>query len=246
MNILGIDIGRTTIKHGLVRLENGIKVSDFDQISIPHTSRYDGYQEALLHLLQDTPDYQAVGVGFPCVIRENRVYSKDIDFNEIWSSIQDFLKAARVPCFAVNDADAAGMAEISRPGAEGLRSGVTLVLTLGTGIGSAIFLDGKLLPNTELGRIELHGSPAEEYAAASIRSEKSLSFEQWAERLQEYLAQVEMLLAPDHLVLGGGISADFERYRFCLHTGVPLQPAHYRNQAGVIGAAMFAAERLQG
>ncbi|GAP13075.1 transcriptional regulator/sugar kinase [Longilinea arvoryzae] len=245
MNLLGIDIGRTSIKYGRVRLENGIEVMDFDQIPISQTSRYAGYRDALIHLLRTVPGFRAVGVGFPCVIRQNRVYSRDVDFDGIWSEVQAFLEPSGAPCFALNDADAAGMAEITRPEAGDLRRGATIVLTLGTGIGSAIFLDGKLLPNTELGRIELHGGLAEQYCAASVRTREGLSFEAWAGRLQEYLAEVDELFAPDHLVLGGGISADFEQYRAGLKTHADLRPAHYCNQAGVIGAAMFAAGRLQ-
>ncbi len=246
MDLLGIDIGRTSIKYGRVRLEDGIEVRDFDQIPIPQTSRYAGYRDALIHLLQTAPAYRAAGVGFPCVIRRNRIYSKDVDFDGIWSEVQAFLKPLGVPCFAVNDADAAGMAEIKRPEAGDLRHGATIVLTLGTGIGSAVFLDGNLLPNTELGRIEFHGMPAEQYCAASVRTQEGLTFETWAGRLQEYLAEVDELFAPDHLVLGGGISADFEHYRTGLKTHADLRPAHYRNQAGVIGAAMYAAGYLQG
>ncbi len=245
MDFLGIDIGRTSIKHGLVRLGNGIEVLDFDQISIPQTARYAGYRDALLHLLRTAPDFRAVGVGFPCVIRQNRISSKDVDFDGIWSEVQAFLKPTGVPGFALNDADAAGMAEIMRPEAGDLRRGVTIVLTLGTGIGSAIFLDGKLLPNSELGRFEFHGMLAEQYCAASVRTQEGLSFAAWAGRLQEYLAEVDELFAPDHLVLGGGISADFEQYRAGLNTHADLRPAHYRNQAGVIGAALYAAGYLQ-
>jgi polyphosphate glucokinase len=119
---------------------------------------------------------------------------------------------------------------------------VTVVLTLGTGIGSGVFLDGKLFPNTEFGLIEMHGMLAEQYTAASIKRRDSLSIQEWTSRLQEFLTKIEILLSPDHIVIGGGISADFESYRHLLKTNrAALLPAYFRNQAGVIGAAMNAA-----
>jgi polyphosphate glucokinase len=119
------------------------------------------------------------------------------------------------------------------------------MLTLGSGIGSAVFLDGRLLPNTELGTIKMHGMKAEEYAAAAVIDQDELTIEEWAARLQEYLDEVEYLLSPQHLILGGGISADYEQFFPLLHTRATLRPAHYRNQAGAIGAALYAREHMR-
>ena len=135
-----------------------------------------------------------------------------------------------------------GSPRLYRPEAAELRKGVTLVITLGSGIGSGLYLDGRLLPNTEMGLIEMHGMSAEKFTAASVKTREGLSTETWAVRLQEYLAKLEALLKPDTIVLAGGISADFEIYASLLSTRAKLLPAFYRNQAGVIGAAMYAAD----
>ena len=241
MDFLGIDIGATSIKHGLVSLEGEVTVRNFDMIFISQVARTKKYTDALKYLVQSAPEYRAAGLGFPSVVRGDQILNTSIEFNEIWAQVAELLKLRGVPCFAINDADAAGIAEVYRWECAVLRKGVTLVLTLGTGIGSALFLDGKLLPNTEMGLVELHGMRAEEYAAPSVKTRDSLSLTEWANRLQEYLFLVDKYLALDHIVLGGGISVDFEDYRAFLSTRAKLMPAFYRNQAGVIGAAMYAA-----
>ncbi len=241
MEFLGLDIGVSSIKYGRVSLDEETTVSRFDTIAIPQISRQENYARAINFLLQDAMPYQAVCLGFPSRIWENKILREDIDFDGLWTEVQNNLQAQKVPCFAVNDADAAGIAEVYRKGAEELRYGVTVLLTLGSGIGSAVFLDGKILPNTEMGTIEMHGMTAEQYAAPSIKTQESLSIQGWASRLQEVLERVEFILSPNHIVLGGGISADFFEYQDLLKTRASLQPAFYRNQAGVIGAAVYAA-----
>ena len=241
MEFLGVDVGSSSIKYGRVSLREGITVSDFDRIVIPQILREEKYTDAINSLLQATLPYQAVGLGFPSRIWKNRILREDIDFDSVWKKVQKNLQARKIPCFVMNDADAAGMAEVYRKGAEELRQGVTVLLTLGSGIGSAVFLDGKLLPNTEMGTFEMHGMIAERYAAPSIKTKETLSFPEWAARLQQYLERVERLLSPNHLVLGGGISADYSKYKDLLKTRATLQPAFYRNQAGVIGTAIYAA-----
>jgi polyphosphate glucokinase len=241
MNYLGIDIGCTSIKYGLVCLEGEIRVENFDFIFISQSARIRKYIDALTYLFERMGPYQAVGFGFPSVVLENKVRETTPEFHEIWNHVEPLVRAKQVPYIALNDADAAGVAEVYRRESEELRKGVTLVITLGTGVGSAIFLDGNLLPNTEFGMLQMHGMKAEDYMAASVKTRESLSVADWSLRLQEYLLIVEKLLTPDHIVLGGGISAEFEDYRSYLNIRAPLQPAHYRNQAGVIGAAMYAA-----
>jgi polyphosphate glucokinase len=243
MDFLGIDIGCTSIKYGLVNFEQGIKVRGFDSIFISEGSRTQKYCCALIQLLQSGLVYHAAGFGFPSVVKNDQILNTAIQFNEIWGEVSHILHAQNIPCFALNDADVAGIAEVYRHEAAPLRQGVTIVITLGTGIGSAIFLDGKLLPNTELGLVQFHGMPAENYTAASVKTSASLSLEDWAARLQEYLAHIEMILSPDHIVLAGGISTDFEAYKPLLSTSASLLPAFYRNQAGVMGAAMYAADQ---
>ena len=241
MEFLGIDIGLSSIKYGWVSLDGEITVCDFDMIVIPHTSRAEKCAEAINIILQTARPYQAVCIGFPSRIWQGRILREGFDFDGLWKRVKNKLRAQKIPCFALNDADAAGMVEVYRKGAEELRQGVTVLLTLGSGIGSAIFLDGKLLPNTEMGTIEMRGMKAEQYTAASLKTRESLSMKEWAARLQEYLELVEFILSPDHLVLGGAISADFSKFNELLKTRASLQPAFYRNQAGVIGAAVYAA-----
>jgi polyphosphate glucokinase len=244
MNYFGIDIGGTAIKFGKVSFGEEITTSDFDMMLIPQTQRTERYTDAITSLLESAEEYKGVGIGFPSVVWEDGIMNLDVRFNDIWNVASGILAKKGIPHFAINDADAAGFAELYNPAATELSKGITIVLTLGTGIGSAIFLDGKLLPNSELGMIELHGIQAEHYAAASIKRRDGLSMQEWALRLQEYIVQIETILSPDHIILGGGISSDFEEYRPFLSTQrARLGPAFYRNQAGVIGAAMYAAHR---
>ena len=246
MNYFGIDIGCTAIKFGQVRFGQEIETIGFDMMLIPQTLRTEKYTEAMVYLTKDAEKYKAVGIGFPSLVWDDGILNLDIRFDDIWKKIDRDLSQKNVPHFAINDADAAGFAELYSPGENPYRKGVTIVLTLGTGIGSGIFIDGKLLPNSELGMIEVNGMMAEEYAAASIIQRDQLSLEDWAARLQEVLTQIETILSPDHILLGGGISSDFEKYRpFLSAKRAVLAPAHYRNQAGVVGAAMYAAYRLK-
>jgi polyphosphate glucokinase len=244
MDFLGIDIGCTSIKYGKVCIGEEISVCSFDQAFVPQSTRPDEYVDLLLRLAKIDGPYPAVGFGFPSRVWDDEIKNLSIRYNDIWTGVNQVLRAKNIHCYALNDADAAGVAEVYCQQGAALRTGVTIVITLGTGIGSAIFSDGKLMPNSELGMMDLHGMHAEKYAAASIKTNEGLSLSEWAARLQEYLLLVEKIFAPDRIVLGGGISADFEEYRSLLNPArTKLLPAFYRNQAGVIGAAMYAAEK---
>lgn len=245
MSYFGIDIGCTAIKFGEVDLLQEIQTNGFDMRLIPQTQRTERYTEALMEILQLGKSFTGIGIGFPSVVWQDGIMNLEIKFNDIWQRLHSYLSIEKVPHFAINDADAAGFAEIYNPQAESLRKGVTIVLTLGTGIGSGLFLDGKLVPNTEFGMMEVNGMMAEELAAASVKWRDGLSLEEWAKGLQKVLNQIEIVLSPDHILLGGGISSDFEEFQKYLTTKhAILAPAHYRNQAGVIGAAMYAAYQL--
>lgn len=247
MNYFGIDIGGTAIKYGEVNFGDEITTQDFDMVLIPQTFRTEKYTNAIVGLLQAADKYKGVGIGFPSVVWEDGIMNLDVQFNDIWNIASKLLSEKKIPHFAINDADAAGFAELYNPAASELRKGVTIVLTLGTGIGSAIFLDGKLLPNSELGMLEIRGFQAEHYAAASIKRRDCLAMQEWASRLQEYITQLEIVLSPDHIILGGGISSNFEEFRQFLSTKrADIAPAFYRNQAGVVGAAMYSAFRSNG
>lgn len=242
MNYFGIDVGCTSIKHGGVHISEQIETENFDMLLIPQVMRTEKYTDAILDLLRSARNYAGVGIGFPSVVWSDGILNLEIKFNDIWVKASQLAKELGVPCFAINDADAAGFAELYQPGAAELRKGVTIVLTLGTGIGSALFLNGQLLPNTELGMLELHGMDIELFAAPSVKRRDNLSMQIWAERLQDFISHLEIIFSPDHIVLGGGISTDYEEYRPFLTTKrAKLGPAYYRNQAGVVGAAMYAA-----
>jgi polyphosphate glucokinase len=240
MAYFGIDIGCTSIKYGVVDFTEGTQVSGFDTVFISQNERTEKYLDALNSLLKDTAAYQAVGIGFPSIVQRDQIMNLSIAWGDIWQAIAPIVRTQDTGCYALNDADAAGFAEVYRQGAENLRKGVCIIITLGTGIGSAIFINGRLLPNSELGLLEMHGMAAEQYAAASVKTSLELSMEVWAARLQEYLTMVETLFYPDTLILAGGISNDFESFKSLLTTRAVLQPAYYRKQAGVIGAALYA------
>ena len=153
-----------------------------------------------------------------------------------------FSEAIDRPVVVLNDADAAGLAE-ARFGAAAGRDGVVLLLTFGTGIGSALLNDGELVPNTELGHLELDGVDAESRASAAVREDGELSWEEWGERVDRYLHYVEFLFTPDLFVIGGGVSKKFDRYAEFLHTRAEIVPAQLQNRAGIVGAALVAAGR---
>jgi polyphosphate glucokinase len=182
-------------------------------------------------------------VTFPAVVKHGVTYTAaNVDPSWIGTNAGElFSQHVGGPVTVVNDADAAGVAEI-RFGAGKDRKGVIILLTLGTGIGSAVFLDGKLLPNTEFGHLMIRGKEAEKRAAERVREQKQLSWQQWAERLSEFINELEKLFSPDLFIMGGGISKKAEKFFPYLKTKteVIVVPAQMRNEAGIIGAAYLA------
>jgi polyphosphate glucokinase len=187
-----------------------------------------------------------IGCGFPAVIKHGVAYSAaNIDASWIGTNVSRlFSMATDCPVFTANDADVAGVAEMAFGAGREFNKSSVLFLTLGTGIGTALFYDGHLFPNMELGHISLKGHDAEKYASAAQRTDKKLSYHQWAERLQEYLEKMEFLLSPDMIILGGGISKDSDKYMHYLHTRAKIIPAQLLNQAGIVGAALYAKQQL--
>ena len=183
------------------------------------------------------------GVTFPAVVKHGVTYTAaNVDRAWIGTNAGElFSQHVGGPVTVVNDADAAGVAEI-RFGAGKDRKGVIILLTLGTGIGSAVFLDGKLLPNSEFGHLMIRGKEAEKRASEKVREQKQLSWQQWAERLSEFLNELEKLFSPDLFIMGGGISKKAEKFFPYLktQTEVIVVPAQMRNEAGIIGAAYLA------
>lgn len=237
---LGIDIGGTGIKGGLVDVTAGTLVGERHYIPTPQPATPEAVAVAVREMRDhfgvttETP----VGVAFPAIVRHGVVRNAtNIDPTWIGLNAQDLFGAALGGAVTVlNDADAAGLAEMTLGSGAGAE-GVTLVVTLGTGIGSALFLDGRLLPNTEFGHLTINGIDCCPWASAAARVREDLSWAQWISRLQDYLSYAEFLIWPDLIIVGGGISHDAEQFLPLLQLDAPVVRAQLENDAGIIGAA---------
>jgi polyphosphate glucokinase len=242
----GIDFGGTGIKGAPVDLDKGEFAQERERIKTPQPATPDAVAEVFTELLEHFPDSSGpVGVTVPGVVRHGVVHSAaNIDKSWIGTDADKlFTKATGRDVHVVNDADAAGLAEVRYGAAKG-HSGLVIVTTLGTGIGSALVYDGVLVPNSELGHLEIDGHDAESRAANSAREREELSMEHWAKRLRKYYQTLEMLFSPDLFVVGGGISKKSDEFLPLLELDTEIVPATLRNQAGVIGAALVASEAL--
>jgi polyphosphate glucokinase len=243
----GIDIGGTGIKGAIVDTANGKLVTKRTRVLTPRPSTPDAVADVVAKLVSDAGWHGPVGATFPAVIQHGVARSAaNVDPSWIGTDVDAcFTKAApsATEVYVLNDADAAGIAEVRFGAAKGVM-GVVIMLTFGTGIGSALLYDGVLVPNTELGHLELDGYDAEKRAAASVREDNNMSYKDWAKRVQRYLSHVERLFTPDLFVVGGGVSKDADKWvpRLSLHT--PVKPAELLNDAGVVGAAVAAAEKF--
>ena len=243
MTLLGIDIGGTGIKGAPVDVETGQLVAERFRIDTPQPALPNAVADVVQRIAAHFNYKGPTGVTFPAVVKHGVTYTAaNVDPSWIGTNAGElFSQHVGGPVTLVNDADAAGVAEI-RFGAGKDRNGVIILLTLGTGIGSAVFLDGKLLPNTEFGHLMIRGKEAEKRAAEKVREEKQLSWKQWAERLSEFLNEMEKLFSPDLFIMGGGISKKADKFFPYLRTKteVIVVPAQMRNEAGIIGAAYIA------
>ncbi|MET7328061.1 polyphosphate--glucose phosphotransferase [Nonomuraea sp. NPDC005650] len=236
MNVLGIDIGGSGIKGAPVDIEAGELVKERLRIPTPQPSKPHEVAEAVAEIVKHFGWNGPVGVTFPGVVKDGVVLTAaNVDHSWIGVDAAELFGGATV----LNDADAAGVAEVAFGHGRGER-GTVLVLTFGTGIGSALFTEGTLVPNTELGHLELRGKDAEHRASARVREEHELSWEKWAERVEEYLRHVEMLLSPTLIVIGGGASRKADKFLPHVHIDTPVLPAALQNEAGIIGAALAA------
>ncbi len=243
---VGVDIGGTGIKAGIVDLDEGTLVSDRIKVATPAGAKPADVLKAVrevLDRLELKDDAIPLGVAFPAIVKNGRTLSaanvsdKWIDF-EAEKFFEDGL--GRDIHFA-NDADVAGVAEL-RYGAAKDRPGLTILTTLGTGIGSALLYNGVLVPNTELGHVQRaeHSKDAEAYAAYSAMERENLSWEEWSARLQWYYEYIEFLFSPDLLIVGGGVSKHADEFLPLLKLRTEIVPAVHRNNAGIIGAAALA------
>ena len=244
MQILGIDVGGTTIKAALVETSTGALLSEYVRIVTPKPATPQAIGETLKGMAEHFGHQGPIGVGFPAAIQHGIARTAaNIDKAFIGLPIAAyFTQLSGRPTHVVNDADAAGLAEM-RFGAGRNASGVVLMITIGTGLGTALFTNGQLLPNSELGHILLdNGVEAERYASESVRVVQKLKWKEWGERFNQYLLTMEQLLWPDRIILGGGVSRQLAKFQPMLTTRAPVVAASLLNQAGLVGAALFAAE----
>lgn len=240
----GIDFGGSGIKAAPVDLERGDFAADRIRIETPDPATPDAVAEVVVELLKEFKGRDGpVGITVPGVVRHG-VVSSAANIDKGWigtDAAKLFTRATGRACRVVNDADAAGLAEV-RFGAARNEDGLVVLTTLGTGIGSALLYDGVLIPNSELGHLEIDGHDAESRAAESARERDDLSMEKWAKRLTRYYETLEALFAPDLFVVGGGISKHADEFVPMVDISTRIIPALLRNKAGIIGAALYAAE----
>lgn len=246
MTALGIDIGGSGIKAAPVDTLTGELAAERERIPTPEPSRPDAVADVILKLSARFPWVGGpIGITFPGVVKNGRTLTAanvDSGWEEFDAATFFAAKLGR-PAAVLNDADAAGLAEMRFGAGRGIR-GAVLMLTLGTGIGSALFFDGKLLPNTELGHMEVRGKDAEERASGRVRDEKKLNWAQWGERVGEVIARYVTILNPDLIIVGGGVSSKGGKFLPAIQEKVktPVVAALLQNQAGIVGAALLASE----
>lgn len=236
---LGIDIGGTGIKGAVVDLSTGRLAGERIRFDTPKPATVAAVLDTVAAVVTASEWEGTVGCAFPGIVKHGVVGSAaNVDDGWIGTDLAGRLgERLQRPVPVLNDADAAGLAELRFGAAQGAE-GVVLLLTLGTGIGSALFVDGTLVPNTELGHLELDGANAESRASAAARERDGLDYAQWAERLQRYLDHVERLFSPDLFVIGGGVSRRAEQFLPLLSTGAPIVAAGLRQNSGIVGAAI--------
>jgi polyphosphate glucokinase len=241
MDILGIDIGGSGIKGAPVDTETGALLAPRYRLPTPSPSKPRAVAKTVAEIVGHFDWHGPMGCGFPAPVRDG-VALTAANVHRKWIGTDAaalFAETAGCPTFVVNDADAAGLAEMNFGAGQG-RQGVVLIVTIGTGLGTALFTDGHLLPNTELGHIEIRGQDAELRASDAARKRETLSWKKWAARFDEYLRTLERLLRPDLIILGGGISKRSERFLPYLTVQAEVVPAQLLNEAGVVGAALAA------
>lgn len=245
MQILGIDIGGTGIKGAPVSLATGTLLEERFRVETPQPATPQDVAKAVKQIAEHFHWTGKIGCGFPAIVRRGVALSAaNIDSAWIGADAQAiFGEATGCPVTILNDADAAGLAEMAFGSAKG-RGGVVLVLTIGTGIGSALFVDGKLVPNTEMGHLQFKGTIAEKYCSNATRKREDLSWREWGTRFDEYLSHLKRLLYPEVIIIGGGQSKKFDKFSEYLKTDIEIIPAKFMNEAGIIGAAIGAHERL--
>ncbi|MEU6663586.1 polyphosphate--glucose phosphotransferase [Streptomyces sp. NPDC046821] len=247
MQIFGVDIGGSGIKGAPVDLDRGDLAQERCKVLTPHPATPDAVADGVRQVVEHFDKRpERLGVTFPGVVTGGSTIRTAANVDKSWIDVDARALLTEqldgLPVTILNDADAAGVAEMHFGAGRG-REGTVLLLTFGTGIGSALFIDGKLVPNTELGHLELNGHDAEKHASTKAKEDHELSWEHWARRVKKYLAHVEMLFSPELFIIGGGVSRKADKF-LPLITGIKAEivPAQLQNNAGIVGAAMAAAE----
>jgi len=245
----GVDIGGSGVKGGLVDLEAGALDGERLRIPTPQPSTPEAVAEVVAEIVEKFQWDGPVGITLPCVVKHGVALSAaNVDKGWINCDAQTLfaarLKRKPEDIVVMNDADAAGIAEMSFGAGVG-KNGTVVLLTFGTGIGSAVFLDGKLVPNTEFGHLQVDGHDAEKRAAASVKEEKELSWEEWTPRVSRYVNVLEDLIWPDLVIAGGGVSKKAHKWLPLLKVRTEVVAAALKNDAGIVGAAWAAAHGVR-
>lgn len=243
--VLGIDVGGSGIKGAPVDIKRGEMLGERLRIDTPQPATPKAVAKTFAELVSMHDWKGPIGCGFPAIVQHGVARSAaNIDKKWIGENVEKlFSTVSGCPVTVINDADAAGLAAV-RFGAGKKAAGTVLMLTLGTGIGSALFVDGKLVPNTEFGHLYFKGMIAEHYAANSVRKNQNLSWEEWGGRFNEYLLHIERILSPDMIILSGGASKHFHEYQNLITTRTKIIPSTMLNNAGTVGAAIYAWEQI--
>jgi len=241
MHILGIDVGGSGIKGAPVDTETGNLLADRVRIKTPKGAEPQPVAEVVAEIAKSFDWKEPIGIGFPAPIKAG-VAMMAANVSEKWVGLNAdelFTKITGCDCTMINDADAAGLAEMEFGAGKG-QPGTVILITLGTGIGTAIFHRGKLLPNTEFGHLDMKGRDAEHRASDAVRQLEDLSWKKYAKRLNKYLAEMQKLFWPDLFIIGGGISKKSDKYIPLLEIETPVITAQFLNEAGIVGAALAA------
>ena len=242
--VLAVDVGGSSIKAGLVDVSDGRLVSELVTEPTPARSAPEEVMAVIAGAAQRLPQSAGpVGLCFPSVVKRGKARTA-ANVSTAWLGVDGAALASRFlgrPAVFLNDADAAGIAEMRLGAGRGL-DGPVVMLTFGTGIGSALFIEGRLYPNTELGHLEMRGLEAEKYASAHVRAALALDWPAWCERVNEYLSRMHALLWPDAFIVGGSVTEHFDQFGPLLKCEAQIRPARFTGQAGVVGAALAAAE----
>ncbi|MHB8133464.1 MAG: polyphosphate--glucose phosphotransferase [Anaerolineaceae bacterium] len=246
MEILGLDIGGSGIKGAIVDTQTGRTLTDRNRIPTPDGADPKDVVKTVEKLVEFFNYQGPVGCGFPAVIQHG-VARSAANISEKWigTNVDKLLSSMLgYPAFTLNDADAAGLAEMKFGAGLEYKKGVVILLTIGTGIGSAIFSDGVLVPNTEFGHLQMKGKDAELRASDAARQSRDLSWKKWVHELNDYLLMMEGLFSPDIFIIGGGVSKKWEKISQYLTIKTNILPAQLMNQAGIVGAAIYAENQL--